>query len=278
MNGIFDPNTYIKTVTLVGVGGTGASTARIVARILYDMQRSRQHTPQIVLIDPDRVEEKNIGRQALFAPSDIGQYKAECVARRLNAALGLDIGWIPEAIDPERYTDRFGSNLVISCVDNHEARRAIHRTKGILIAGGNHTNSGQVCLGNADDPALMRRFIDGRDGKYAYLPKEGLLFPALLEPEPPSERPLPPLGASCAELVAAGDQHLLINDWIATVIGTYVYKLLHRIPIQTFATFISLDGMSIRSLPICREELTAYLEASVNSNVTVEKSVFPAQV
>ncbi|NUQ05919.1 MAG: ThiF family adenylyltransferase [Anaerolineae bacterium] len=187
MNGIFDPNTYIKTITLVGVGGTGASAARIVARILYDMQRARQHAPSLVLIDPDRVEEKNIGRQALFAPADIGQFKAECVARRLNAALGLDIGWIAEPLDPERHADRFGSGLVISCVDNHEARRAVHRMKGVQISGGNHADSGQVCIGNVDDPDLMRRFIDGRDGKYPYLPKEGLLFPALLEPEPPSE-------------------------------------------------------------------------------------------
>jgi hypothetical protein len=119
MSGNFDPNTHIKTITLVGVGGTGASTARIIARILYDMQRARQHAPSLVLIDPDRVEDKNIGRQALFAPADIGQFKAECVARRLNAALGLDIGWIAEPLDPERHADRFGSNLVISCVDNH---------------------------------------------------------------------------------------------------------------------------------------------------------------
>ena len=91
-------------------------------------------------------------------------------------------------------------------------------------------------LGNADDPALMRRFIDGRDGKYPYLPKEGLLFPALLEPEPPAERPLRNARRSCAELVAAGDQHLLVNDWIATVDRHYVYKLLHRQPIVTFAS------------------------------------------
>ena len=53
------------------------------------MQRARLHAPSLVLIDPDRVEEKNIGRQALFAPADIGQPKAECVARRLNAALAV---------------------------------------------------------------------------------------------------------------------------------------------------------------------------------------------
>ena len=113
MSGVFDPNVYIKTVTIVGVGGTGASTARIVARIIYDMQRSRRHTPQIVLIDPDRVEEKNIGRQALFDPSSIGKFKAECVSRRLNFALGLDIAWIPEPVDTKRHFDRYGGNLVI---------------------------------------------------------------------------------------------------------------------------------------------------------------------
>ena len=68
MTGVFDPNLYIKTVTIVGVGGTGAQVARTVGRIAYDMQRSRRHAPEIVLIDPDTVEEKNVGRQ-LFSPS-----------------------------------------------------------------------------------------------------------------------------------------------------------------------------------------------------------------
>jgi hypothetical protein len=124
MNGIFDPNIHIRTITLVGVGGTGASTARIVARILYDMQRARQHAPSLVLIDPDRVEEKNIGRQALFAPSDIGKFKAEVVGRWLNFALGLDIAWICEPVSATHHFDRYGNNLVISCVDNHVASQS----------------------------------------------------------------------------------------------------------------------------------------------------------
>lgn len=263
MTGIFDPNTYIKTVTIVGVGGTGTSTARIVARIIYDMQRARKHAPQIVLIDPDRVEEKNIGRQALFAPSDIGKFKAEVVGRRLNFALGLDIAWIPEPVDAIRHFDRYGGNLVISCVDNHEARQEIHCINGILIGSGNHADSGQVCIGNCDDPDLMRRCMDGRDGRYLYLPKEGLLFPKLLQPETPDERPMPETTASCAELVAEGSQHLLVNDMMATVVGQYVYRLLHRQPIRTFLTYIRIgDFPSVRSLPVCREELESYLRVA----------------
>lgn len=61
----FDPNVHIKTVAIVGVGGTGTAVARTVGWIIYDTQRSRRHPPQIVLIDPVRVESKNIGRQWL---------------------------------------------------------------------------------------------------------------------------------------------------------------------------------------------------------------------
>ncbi len=110
-------------------------------------------------------------------------------------------------------------------------------------------------IGNTGDVDLMQRHIDGRDGKYAYLPKEGLLFPALLEPEAPAPEP----DISCAELVLRGAQDVLINDWMAAVVGQYIYALLHRQPIRTFASFVSLDGMSVRSLPICRDELLQYL-------------------
>jgi PRTRC genetic system ThiF family protein len=253
MTGIFDPNIYIKTVTIVGCGGTGAATARIVARIVYDMQRTRKHAPQIVLIDHDKVEAKNIGRQALFAPSDIGKFKAEVVGRRLNFALGLDIAWIPEPVDAVRHFDRYSGNLVISCVDNHEARKEIHRVNGVHISSGNHAESGQVCISNCDDPDLVRRFIDGRDGKYRYLPKEGLLFPELLVPEPP--HPTPPV--SCAEMV--DPQSLLVNDWMANVIGGYVFKLLHRMPINSFLTFVNTDDFVVTNKLICRSELEVYL-------------------
>jgi len=257
MSGIFDPNTYIKTVTIVGCGGTGAQVARIVGRIAYDMQKSRKHAPQIVLIDPDAVEEKNVGRQ-LFSPSLLSKNKAECVGRMLNLALGLDVRWIPNHVDAIRHFDRYGGNLVISCVDNHEARQEIHRVNGILIGAGNHTDAGQVSIGNVDDPDQIRCFMDGRDGKYPYLPKEGLLFPELLQPEPP--RPMPEPTASCAELVAEGSQHLVVNDMMATVVGQYVYRLLHRQPIHSFLTYVSIGDMPTnRSLPICREELEVFL-------------------
>jgi hypothetical protein len=151
-------------------------------------------------------------QHALFIPSDEGQHKVEVIGRRLNFAFGLDIAWIPEPVDAVRHFDRYGGNLVISCVDNHVARKELHRVSCVQIASGNHENAGQVCIYSTDDLDLMRRFIDGRDGKYPYLPKEGLLFPELLQPEPASERPTVMTNVPGAELVASGDQSLLIND------------------------------------------------------------------
>lgn len=253
---VFDPNTHIQTVIIVGCGGTGAQVARIVARILYDMRRARLHTPNVLLVDPDIVEERNCGRQ-LFAPSDaaLGLPKVEVVGRRLNMALGLDIAWCVESFSAEKHGSRYGSQLVIGCVDNHLARRELHQAGGILIGAGNYRDGGQIVIGNTSDMEMMHRHIDG---VYRYLPKEGLLFPSLLEPEAPTETPQPAL--SCAELVLRGEQDVLVNDWMACVVGQYVYALLRRQPIRTFASFISLDGMSVRSLPICREELLAYFQ------------------
>jgi PRTRC genetic system ThiF family protein len=258
MSATFDPNTHIETIVVAGCGGTGAQVARIVARILYDMRRARLHTPSVLLVDPDVVEEKNVGRQ-LFAPADaaLGLPKVEVVGRRLNMALGLDIAWCVEPFSAEKHSNRYGSQLVIGCVDNHLARCELHRARGILIGAGNYRDGGQVVIGNVAEADTMREYLDGQDGKYLYLPKEGLLFPSLLEAEATATDPQPEL--SCAELVLRGEQDVLVNDWMACAVGQYVYALLRRQPIRTFASFISLDGMSVRSLPICRDELAAYL-------------------
>ncbi len=202
---VSDPNTHIQTIVIVGCGGTGAQVARIVARIVYDMRRARLHTPSILLVDPDIVEEKNVGRQ-LFTSADVAFKlpKVEVVGRRLNMALGLDIAWTVETFDAEKHGNRYGSQLVIGCVDNHLARRELHRAQGILIGAGNYRDGGQVVIGNVADPERMRRYIDGVDGNYAYLPKEGLLFPALLEPE--ASASVPQSDLSCAELVRRGEQ------------------------------------------------------------------------
>lgn len=257
----FDPHTHIKRVYIVGVGGTGCGVARLTARILYDMNRRRQHLPELVLVDPDEVEEANVGRQALFLPADIGTPKATRMARRLSAAFGLAVRAIPAAFDPERHTDRYGSNLIVSCVDNHQARQAIHRARGVFIQGGNAHQSGQICIGNSHDIEQVLNPSNWRDGRVRYLPTEGLLFPELLEPEPVANAPTLPPDASCTARIANGTQHLLVNDWMCIVMGNLIYKVLHRKPIYTFLTFIDADVGTVIGKDITRDTVLAYLHA-----------------
>jgi len=258
MNNVFDPHLYVKTVTIVGLGGTGSQIARSAARILYDMKMARMHTPQLVLIDPDTVEMKNVGRQ-MYVEADVRQPKAHVLMRRFNCALGLDSTAIAESVDAERHFERHGAGIVIGAVDNHHARQELSRVKNaVWLDVGNHFSTGQAVLGNTDDRALMLKHMDGKDGKYSYLPNAALLFPQLLEPEP-APQPEPERLPSCAEFVAVREQDLLVNDWVAVVAAQYLYKLLHKQPITSFVSYASSEGIGIRSVPICREELSAYL-------------------
>jgi len=256
---VFDPMIRISQITLVGCGGTGSQLTRLIARMVYDMNRRRLHMPQIRLIDPDRVEPKNCGRQLFtYAEAEIGLYKAEALGCRYNRSLGLDIEWITEPVSAEKHFDRYNSNLVIGAVDNHEARRELSRINGVWLDCGNHHDSGQICIGTTADRDLMLRCLDDENGKYRQLPNAALLFPQLLEPEPapiPSSEPI-----SCADLVTMGDQHLLVNDLVACVAGKYLYKLLHWQPIHTFLSYVSVDGITVRSIPIEKAELLVYLQ------------------
>ncbi len=254
MSRYFDPSIYLRTVTLVGLGGTGSQLARLLARILYDMKRARMHTPSLRFIDPDRVESKNCGRQS-FCDAEVGQYKVEVLARRYNFALGLDIGWIPEPVSAKHHFRGEQGHLVIGAVDNEAARSELAAISGIWLDCGNHFNTGQVILGSTGEREVALRALSAPGDVVRTLPNAALLFPQLLQPEPiPTSQP-----QSCTDLLANGEQHLLVNDWIATVAAQYIYKLLRRQRIESFMTYVNVDTLTTKSLPITADEIRAYL-------------------
>lgn len=258
---VFDPHIHIRDVVLVGLGGTGAQIARSVARLVYAMGRAGLHVPAVRFIDPDTVAEKNIGRQ-LFSHGDVGQNKARVLAARFNAALGLSIAAVDQPFCAERHITHARSTLLIGAVDNEQARAELAKVEGALwLDCGNFTNAGQVILGNTRDLEVMRRCLDGPQDTYTHLPNAALLFSQLLKPEPPPETLSEPQDTelSCAELVARGEQGLFVNDLVAAVAAQYVHRILYREPVTTFASFVDGDTLSLRSLPICREELLPYL-------------------
>lgn len=166
------------TLTLVGCGGTGSHVASGLAVISQELQ-TRGVTTDVLFVDPDVVEARNIGRQ-LFSQADLGRAKAVVLAERLNNAFGGTVGAAVREIDgldtfvedetpieavgilPGDDHGRAGSrrreggciNVVIGAVDNAPARKLIARqvdqADGRLwwLDTGNEYASGQVALGN----------------------------------------------------------------------------------------------------------------------------------
>jgi PRTRC genetic system ThiF family protein len=244
----------INRVVLVGCGGTGSQWASAICRILYDLGERGLHVPSLHLVDPDRVEPKNVGRQ-MFTPAEVGRYKAEVLARRFNLSLGLNIDWSVEAFSASKHAD--DNTLLCGAVDNHLARRELAKAKCLWIDAGNFKSEGQVVVGNTRNKKDIRASYMGKGLRMGrHLPNAAMLFPALLQADPDeANRPV----LSCAELVAAGEQHLLINTLVASAAAHYTYKLLNHEPITTFLTFIGGESLSMRSLPICPEELAEYI-------------------
>lgn len=247
----FDHHLNIGSVVLVGLGGTGSQWARSLCRIVYDLKRRNKHVPDLVFIDPDKVEASNVGRQ-MFTVADVGQFKAEVLAKRFSYSLGLDIQWFNQPFHASAHC-RWDS-IICGAVDNHQARQAIAKADKLWIDAGNHRQAGQVIIGNTDDLERIKRNTAERE--WPYLPNAGLLFPELLKPEvAPTVDP----AASCAELVERGEQHLLINDLIASIAAQYTYKLLNREPIHSFLTYVDGDSLAMRSIPITKDDLDVYL-------------------
>jgi PRTRC genetic system ThiF family protein len=254
---VFDYPQQIREVVLVGCGGSGSQAARSLGRIVYDLRRRGHHTPMLKFVDPDIVEPKNVGRQ-MYLDADCGQFKAEALASRFNLALGLNIVAYAEAFDPDKHCGRYGT-LLVGCVDNHLARTALCEPKhAILLDAGNSQSGGQVSLGTTSDPQDIRHCIQRK--RFQHLPNIALVFPQLLLPEEPTPiQPATP-APSCAEQVETGEQDLLVNDAMGTILAHYLYRLLNHLPITTFLTVLDAsDSFTARSTAITPENLQPYV-------------------
>jgi ThiF family len=120
------PYDHEATVVVVGCGGTGGFLAEAVGRLLLG------RTARLFLVDPDRVEPHNVARQA-FDGADTGRFKAQVLAERLARRFGLEVGYSVLPYDAGLHARVFGGarsrlNLLVGCVDNGAARRALTAT------------------------------------------------------------------------------------------------------------------------------------------------------
>ncbi len=241
------------TIVLVGCGGTGGFLAEAVCRLLLGRQA------QLYLVDMDRVEPHNVARQA-FDRSEVGHFKAEVLAERLTRRFGREVGYSVLPYDRELHAQVFDNarsqlNLLLGCVDNAAARRAIAETLGAPIGGhgypratgsvwwldcGNGRNSGQILLGNVTLPEELRSAFVPQSRLCRALPAPSLQRPDLLDaPRAPQPR------LDCAEAVAQGDQGPTINQVVAAIAASFIEKLLAG-TCTWMAGYFDLDDGTLR--------------------------------
>lgn len=244
---------------LVGAGGTGSALADSLARILYHA-RQKGNAVSLTIIDPDIVQEKNIGRQR-FCQAEVSYAKSGSLALRLNAAFGLDVRAIIQPYAPSMVVSGYSApktkKLLIGCVDNYHARQELARTveegRGNIwwLDVGNAHHSGNIYMGNAVRSEQIT--VDEALRLCSGLPSPAIQDPALLAPDPPA--PEPTGGLSCADLTLREEQSLMINTMMAAIAANYSYQWVIRGEMTSLATAVTLEPPAMTSRWITDEAL-----------------------
>jgi len=250
-------------IMVVGVGGTGSTLALFLAGLAYHA-RQKGIQVELTLVDPDVVEMKNCGRQAVSVQAALAGNvpKVADLALRLNAAYGLDITAWPQAYTAgmgRRWYEYGAVHLIIGCVDNYLGRREMTKSVSGLngrlwaIDCGNEQNSGQVLVGNLAKPDRIR--LD-RLGLCSGLPSPYVQEPTLLEPDPDETV------HSCAERALAETQSLMVNRMAATIAAQVTAEFVLQRQVTQMQTVFALQPIAVRSQLITRTALRPYLSRS----------------
>lgn len=232
-----------RVICLIGCGGTGSFVAEGLCRILPQDQT-------LLLIDYDRVEQRNLIRQH-FYPGDLGKFKSQALAERLSRLYHRRIAYGVSPYDREALHMSMGMGysvpaaLIIGCVDNPSARTKLKDLQydDWWIDAGNSYQSGQVLLGNTTDKEFLNNCFDEGLQLVNRLPAPNIQQPSLLLPNV-SPKPVP----SCAEAIEAEEQSPVINQAMATLVLDMVYKL-GRGELDIMASYIDLGSGTLSTVP-----------------------------
>lgn len=215
-------------VLLVGLGGNGSKLLVSLARAALALRAMGRTPPHVVAVDPDRVSEANLARQA-FAPQDVGRPKAEVLVGKVNLLYGLGWEWRTRPFRPE---DLREADIVVSALDSKRARREVaealekRKVERWWIDLGNGDRWGQVVAGNGT--------------KEAPWPHQRL--PELIGDEEDE-------GPSCSVLEALLRQDLLVNDMAAVWAAELLWHLLRKKKPPYLGVFYDLDRGKATPVP-----------------------------
>lgn len=258
---------------IVGCGGTGGFLVPGIARLMTELDAIGVES-EAVLVDDDRVEQKNLVRQNFFA-ADVGNLKCEVLASRYSRAFGTKLSFISKKFCTNQIPRPGYRQLIIAigCTDNTAARRELacllnarhaspnqDATPSIwwLDCGnlGNGIPAGQVLLGSTHRFMIKESSIDC----WTDLPSPSIQHPELLEeafPEPSLKE------RSCADVERENAQALFINQRVAIEASEMLCQLLLSRNLRRFATYFDGLSGSARSYYTDRETLSKYVDVAV---------------
>ncbi len=248
---------------VVGAGGTGSFVVPAIARLIYELKQQQNKSAEMLIVDPDVVENGNIPRSN-FCFAEVRRFKAQTLAERVATAWGIETNFSCEKFDAEKHLKSSNSDyrtltIIVGCVDNYLARREMHRaldefrsygdaSRVWWIDGGNGKASGQVLLGSTTKPLKPEQYFTGTSICRA-LPAPSLQHPDLLEPEPIASS----TRISCPERIRSGEQGLNINQRVAVEMVDMLTEMLLTRSLKRCASYFDLESGTSRSVYCIQE-------------------------
>lgn len=242
---------------VVGAGGTGSFVIPALARLIFELKQQQNKSAEMLIVDPDVVENGNIPRSN-FCFAEVGRYKAQTLAERVSTAWGIETSFACKRFEPEKHLKSSNSDyrsltIIVGCVDNHLARREMHRaleefrsygesSRVWWIDGGNGKTSGQVLLGSTTKTLKPEQYFTGTSICRA-LPSPSLQHPDFLKPETIEAES----DASCPERVRLGEQGLNVNQRVAIEIAEMLSSMLLTRTLKRHAVYFDLESGTTRS-------------------------------
>ena len=255
-----------------GCGGTGSRLVPLMAQFVKSCDWLKTFSPEIMLIDPDVVEGKNLFRQN-FIQRDLDKGKAVVLAERY--ARGFDIpikayfGKVnvqspdselndfsrlaAHSKEPEDCNQGglFNNSLIFICVDSISARQEIfefiryysnNNTETLIIDTGNENDFGQVKISGLRTlipyyHKTDKEYIQARKALPHNVPISMPISIFPVDREYFYEMAPPAETASCADL----DQTMAINCMVANTAFSILQNLLYRNKITAHRYNISLQ-------------------------------------
>lgn len=197
-------------IIIVGVGGTGSHLVSFLAQLIGN-NKFYQRNHEIVLVDEDTVEEKNLRTQK-FLENDIGKNKAEVLADRYESVFAAEVSYVDSFIRNTNdiikllAKDDYTTNVVISCVDNNKARKIMdsffnskeaYTFKDLIYIDTGNSSGAEELTGQT--------VVAYRKNDQVILPSVSAYFPQVLQEEEPEQT------VSCGEIMNISIQNIGAN-------------------------------------------------------------------